>query len=163
MVSPHQGTALASSVGSRSRREAAGFARNTLQTLVLTIRINPMRDPRTELDNLIAALQRHLEVASVADSEMDDSPVLSNAEEKLRDAFFTYDDALFTATGVELPFDILDEDDDDYDDDDNDDDDFVDDLDDEDDLIDDFDGDDDDDNDYLDEGDLENFDLHGED
>lgn len=111
-----------------------------------------MRDPRTELDNLIAALQRHLEVASVADSEMDDSPVLSNAEEKLRDAFFTYDDALFTATGVELPFDILDEDDDDYDDDDNDDDDFVDDLD-----------DDDDDNDYLDEGDLENFDLHGED
>ena len=72
-------------------------------------------------------------------------------------------DALFTATGVELPFDILDEDDDDYDDDDNDDDDFVDDLDDEDDLIDDFDGDDDDDNDYLDEGDLENFDLHGED
>ena len=113
---------------------------------------------------MIAALQRHLEVASVADSEMDDSPVLSNAEEKLRDAFFTYDDALFTATGVELPFDILDEDDDDYDDDDdNDDDDFVDDLDDEDDLIDDFDGVDDDDNDYLDEGDLENFDLHGED
>lgn len=129
--------------------EAAGFARNTLQTLVVPIRIDPMRDPRTELDNLIAALQRHLEVASVADSEMDDSPVLSNAEEKLRDAFFTYDDALFTATGVELPFDILDEDDDDYDDDDNDDDDF--------------DGDDDDDNDYLDEGDLENFDLHGED
>lgn len=155
MVSPHQGTALASSVGSRSRGLAAGFARNTLQTLVLPIRINPMRDPRTELDNLIAALQRHLEVASAADSDLDDSPVLSDAEEKLRDAFFTYDDALFTATGVELPFDILEDDDEDYDDDD-DDDDFLDDLDDDDD-------DDDDDNDYLDEGDLENFDLHGED
>ena len=114
-----------------------------------------MKNPRTELDNLIAALQRHLEVASAADSDLDDSPVLSDAEEKLRDAFFTYDDALFTATGVELPFDIL-EDNEDYDDDDDDDDDFLDDLDDDDD-------DDDDDNDYLDEGDLENFDLHDED
>lgn len=92
---------------------------------------------------MIAALQRHLEVASAADSDLDDSPVLSDAEEKLRDAFFTYDDALFTATGVELPFDILEDDDDD--------------------LIDDLDDDDDDDNDYLDEGDLENFDLHDED
>ena len=112
-----------------------------------------MKNPRTELDNLIAALQRHLEVASAADSDLDDSPVLSDAEEKLRDAFFTYDDALFTATGVELPFDILEDDDEDYDDDD--DDDFLDDLDDDD--------DDDDDNDYLDEGDLENFDLHDDD
>ncbi|MCU9987455.1 DNA primase [Mobiluncus curtisii] len=107
-----------------------------------------MKNPRTELDNLIAALQRHLEVASVADSDMDDSSVLSDAEEKLRDAFFTYDDALFTATGVELPFDILEDDDEEYDDD------FIDDLDDD---------DEDDDNDYLDEGDLEDFDLHGED
>ena len=98
---------------------------------------------------MIAALQRHLEVASAADSDLDDSPVLSDAEEKLRDAFFTYDDALFTATGVELPFDILEDDDEDYDDDD--------------DFIDDLDDDDDDDNDYLDEGDLENFDLHDED
>ncbi|MCV0022222.1 DNA primase, partial [Mobiluncus curtisii] len=39
-----------------------------------------MKNPRTELDNLIAALQRHLEVASVADSDMDDSSVLSDAE-----------------------------------------------------------------------------------
>ena len=112
-----------------------------------------MKNPRTELDNLIATLQRHLEVASVADSDMDDSSVLSDAEEKLRDAFFTYDDALFTATGVELPFDILEDDDEEYDDD-EDDDDFIDDLDDD---------DEEDDNDYLDEGDLEDFDLHGED
>ena len=47
------------------------------------------------------------------------------AENALQDAFFTYDDALFTAYGIELPFDIVDsegdEDDDlgedDYDDD----------------------------------------------
>lgn len=125
----------------------------------MPIRIELMKNPRTELDNLIAALQRHLEVASAADSDLDDSPVLSDAEEKLRDAFFTYDDALFTATGVELPFDILEDDDEDYDDDDDDNDD------DDGDFIDDFDDDDDDDddNDYLDEGDLENFDLHGED
>lgn len=121
----------------------------------MPIRIELMKDPRTELDNLIAALQRHLEVASAADSDLDDSPVLSDAEEKLRDAFFTYDDALFTATGVELPFDILEDDDDDYGDDDDDDDDG--------DFIDDLDDDDDEDNDYLDEGDLENFDLHDED
>ena len=53
----------------------------------------------------------------------------------LRDAFFTYDDILFTQLGVELPFDILDdsdEDDEDHDsdlgdddDDEDDDDDFV--------------------------------------
>ena len=40
------------------------------------------------------------------------------AENALQDAFFTYDDALFTAYGIELPFDIVDADDDeDYDDD----------------------------------------------
>ncbi|WP_314567283.1 DNA primase, partial [uncultured Actinomyces sp.] len=46
---------------------------------------------------------------------------LEAAELALRDAFFTYDDILFTQLGVELPFDILDEiDEDDYDEDDED-------------------------------------------
>ena len=39
------------------------------------------------------------------------------AEDELSDAFFTYDDALFTRLGVELPFDILDDADDEDDDD----------------------------------------------
>ena len=44
------------------------------------------------------------------------TPALEAAELALRDAFFTYDDILFTQLGVELPFDILDEiDEDDYD------------------------------------------------
>lgn len=115
----------------------------------MPVTIERMKNPRTELDNLIAALQRHLEVASAADGNLDDSPVLNDAEEKLRDAFFTYDDALFTATGVELPFDILEDDDEDYDDD-------------NDDFLDDDDEDEEED-DYLDEGDLENFDLNDED
>jgi hypothetical protein len=38
----------------------------------------------------------------------------------LRDAFFTYDDILFTQLGVELPFDILDDSDEDDEDDDSD-------------------------------------------
>ena len=47
------------------------------------------------------------------------------AEDRLADAFFTYDDILFTQLGVELPFDILedideDDDEDDYDDEDDD-------------------------------------------
>ena len=39
------------------------------------------------------------------------------AENALQDAFFTYDDALFTAYGIELPFDIVDADDEDDEDD----------------------------------------------
>ena len=41
---------------------------------------------------------------------------LEAAELALRDAFFTYDDILFTQLGVELPFDILDDTEDDDDD-----------------------------------------------
>lgn len=73
-------------------------------------------DPRSALNRLIAALEAHLDAAATGDEL---SPVVVAAENSLQDAFFTYDDALFTAYGIELPFDILDSedgDDDDYDD-----------------------------------------------
>ena len=79
-------------------------------------------DPRSALNQLIAAFEAHLDAAVTGDEE---SPAVVAAENALQDAFFTYDDALFTAYGIELPFDIVDsegdEDDDlgedDYDDD----------------------------------------------
>ena len=75
-------------------------------------------NPRLVLDQLIAAFENHYEVTS---SDQVDEQALLDAEEALRDAFFTYDDILFTQLGVELPFDILDEiDEDDYDEDDED-------------------------------------------
>ncbi len=73
-------------------------------------------DPRSALNRLIAAFEAHLDAAAAGD---DLSPAVVAAENALQDAFFTYDDALFTAHGIELPFDIVDadgdEDDDDYD------------------------------------------------
>ena len=79
-------------------------------------------DPRSALNRLIAAFEAHLDAAVTGDEE---SPAVVAAENALQDVFFTYDDALFTAYGIELPFDIVDsegdEDDDlgedDYDDD----------------------------------------------
>lgn len=78
-------------------------------------------DPRSALNRLIAAFEAHLDAAATGDEY---SPAVVAAENTLQDAFFTYDDALFTATGIELPFDIVDadseeeDDDDDYDEDD---------------------------------------------
>ena len=70
-------------------------------------------DPRAALNRLIAALEQHFEASSTGDEF---SPAVIAAEDRLADAFFTYDDILFTQLGVELPFDILDEiDEDDYD------------------------------------------------
>ena len=73
-------------------------------------------DPRSALNRLIAAFEAHLDAAATGD---DLSPAVVAAENALQDAFFTYDDALFTAYGIELPFDIVDaddeEDEDDYD------------------------------------------------
>jgi len=67
------------------------------------------------------------------------------AENALQDAFFTYDDSLFTAYGIELPFEAFDsdgdDDDEDYDDD----------------------GEYDDDEDYDDDGDEEDEDYDDED
>lgn len=65
---------------------------------------------RRALDNLIDAFEEHFSAVVDSDSILDDEVVA--AEEDLQDAFFVYDSALFDETGVELPFDIMDEDDD---------------------------------------------------
>lgn len=106
------------------------------------------KEPRQDLEDLINALQRHFEMA-VSLEGAEDSPLLSEAEENLRDAFFTYDDSLFTATGAELPFDIIAEDDEE-DEDDDDDEDYDEDV---------FERN----PDYLDEDEIEGFDLHADD
>ena len=62
-------------------------------------------DPRSALNRLIAAFEAHLDAAVTGDEE---SPAVVAAENALQDAFFTYDDSLFTAYGIELPFDIVD-------------------------------------------------------
>lgn len=85
-------------------------------------------DARRALTRLLNAFENHFDIARDGD-EADDA-ALKAAELALRDAFFTYDDILFTQLGVELPFDILDEiDEDDYDEEDEDyddeDDDFI--------------------------------------
>ena len=82
--------------------------------------------PRLVLDQLIAAFENHYEVAS---SDQVDEQALIDAEESLLDAFFTYDDVLFTQFEVELPFDLIvsDEEDEDEDFDDDEDDEEVDD------------------------------------
>lgn len=89
-------------------------------------------DPRRALTRLLNAFENHFDIARDGD-EADDA-ALEAAELALRDAFFTYDDILFTQLGVELPFDILDDSDEDdedddsdfgNDDDDEDDDDFI--------------------------------------
>ena len=76
-------------------------------------------DARRALTRLLNAFENHFDIARDGD-EADDA-ALEAAELALRDACFTYDDILFTQLGVELPFDILDEiDEDDYDEDDED-------------------------------------------
>ena len=101
-------------------------------------------DPRSALNRLIAAFEAHLDAAATGDEL---SPAVVAAENALQDAFFTYDDSLFTAYGIELPFAACDsdgdDDDEDYDDGEYDEDD--------DDYDDSDDDDDDDDEDYDDE------------
>ncbi len=96
-------------------------------------------DPRSALNRLIAAFEAHLDAAATGDEF---SPAVVAAERALQDAFFTYDDSLFTAYGIELPFEAFDSDgdDEDYDDDGDDDEDY--------DEEDDYDDDGDDDEDY---------------
>lgn len=89
-------------------------------TVLLGILGHMTKDPRSALNRLIAAFEAHLDAAATGDEE---SPAVVAAESALQDAFFMYDDALFTATGIELPFDLVDsEDDDEYDEEDVDDD-----------------------------------------
>ncbi|WP_448071899.1 DNA primase [Georgenia yuyongxinii] len=75
-------------------------------------------DPRAALDRLIAAFEAHYD--AVAAAQDSDAPAVVAAANTLMDAFDTYDDALFTGFGVDTPFDIYsDEDEDeDYEDDD---------------------------------------------
>ncbi|MDT3767579.1 hypothetical protein QS713_05820 [Gleimia hominis] len=108
-------------------------------------------NPQDALNRLMAAFEAHAQAARAA--EFSDPSIVEAADQRLRDAFFTYDDALFNAYEVELPLEIVDEDDDDYDDFDDDD---LDDLDD-DDLDDDLDEDDLDEDDDLDD-DLDDLD-----
>ncbi len=87
-------------------------------------------DPRGALERLITAFHEHFAIARQGDDA--DAEALESAEETLRDAFFTYDDELFTGFGVELPFDLLDDDydedeeDEDFEDDEDSDDGFID-------------------------------------
>ena len=76
-------------------------------------------DARRALTRLLNAFENHFDIARDGD-EADDA-ALEAAELALRDAFFTYDDILFTQLGVELPFDILDDSDDEDEDDEEDD------------------------------------------
>ncbi|GAA1636692.1 DNA primase [Georgenia ruanii] len=72
-------------------------------------------DPRAALDRLIAAFEAHYD--AVAAAQDSDAPAVVAAANTLMDAFDTYDDALFTGFGVDTPFDIYsDEDDEEYDD-----------------------------------------------
>lgn len=111
-------------------------------------------DPRSALNRLIAAFEAHLDAAATGDEF---SPAVVAAESALQDAFFTYDDALFTAFGIELPLDTFDgegdEDDDDDEDGDYDDIDDEDDDDDDEDYDDEYDDDEDDADDADDDGD----------
>lgn len=68
-------------------------------------------DPRAALDRFIAALEAHYEVARTAGDP--DSPAVDAATNTLEDAFFTYDDALYTRYQAALPFEAYSEDDED--------------------------------------------------
>lgn len=68
--------------------------------------------PQDALQRMIAAFEAHYHAALSTQSPT--SPHLVESEQRLRDAFFTYDDALFNTYGVDLPFDLVgDEDDED--------------------------------------------------
>lgn len=71
-------------------------------------------DPRAALDRLVAALHAHLDAAEAAGGDPEADAVL-DATVALADAFDTYDEALYDATGVDTPF-YLDDDDEDEDD-----------------------------------------------
>lgn len=78
-----------------------------------------INDPQSALSALVAALQRHLDVIVTSDA---DERRVALAEEKLIDAFESYDSALFEKYSIATPFgifdDLEDEDELDYDEDD---------------------------------------------
>ncbi len=72
-------------------------------------------DPRAALDRFIAALESHLEVARTVGDP--DAPALEQAANAVEDAFFTYDDSLYTNFSVDIPLEAYGDDDDDDDED----------------------------------------------
>jgi hypothetical protein len=66
-------------------------------------------DPRAALNQLVAALERHLEASSTKHGE--DDPSVVAAYEDLADAFEAYDGALYDAYGEMTPLDIYTDDD----------------------------------------------------
>ena len=102
-------------------------------------------DLRAALSTLVAALERHLEVATMR-RDPDDPSVVAAATD-LADAFDDYDELLFETTEVATPLAVFEGDDDSDDDDD-------------DDSDDDDDDDDDEDDDELDELDEEGASDH---
>ncbi len=65
-------------------------------------------DPRAALDQLVAALERHLEAATT--SRNPDHPMVAAAAQDLAEAFDDYDEALYDATEVATPLAIYGED-----------------------------------------------------
>jgi len=61
-------------------------------------------DPRSALEQLVAALERHLEAANA--SRDPDHPMVMAAAQDLAEAFDDYDEALFEATEVATPLAI---------------------------------------------------------
>ncbi|MCL2802371.1 MAG: hypothetical protein FWD29_00220 [Micrococcales bacterium] len=68
-------------------------------------------EPRAALDRLIAALDQHF--AAAASGRGEDDPSFVSAYQTLIDAFETYDEALYEAHGIDTPFLVYDEDDED--------------------------------------------------
>jgi pyruvate/2-oxoacid:ferredoxin oxidoreductase alpha subunit len=119
-------------------------------------------DPRSALEQLVAALERHYEAASA--SRDPDHPMVVAAAQDLAEAFDDYDEALYEATEVATPLAIYGDDFDGHEDEDGsegrvyaglDSDEYEDDADDDDDLDDE---DDEDDLDYDDEDDEDDLD-----
>ncbi|MDR1294376.1 MAG: DNA primase [Bifidobacteriaceae bacterium] len=72
-------------------------------------------EPRSALDRLIAALESHY--AAAASGRGVEDPAFTSAYATLIDAFETYDEALYEATGIDTPFLVYDDDAEDDDDD----------------------------------------------
>lgn len=108
-----------------------------------------MIDPRTALDRLIGAFEAFHDTA--AHTQDPDAESVIEAMDNLADAYVVYDDAVFTNYGIELPFDVYTDDDQDDDDDELNDDDV-------DDEDDDYFDDEDEDFEDFDEDDLEPLD-----
>lgn len=72
-------------------------------------------DPRLALVRLVDALESFHEIAvSAGDPEAN---AVLQATERLSDAYIVYDDVMFTQFGVELPFDLFEDDEEDDDED----------------------------------------------